>query len=86
MLGIAFMPRLKDLADQQPYKLDKDADHGTLEPLFRGTVDAALIAEQWDQLIRLAASLRPHDRRWNQSEQTPTDKAADDRPGSFWCC
>jgi TnpA family transposase len=58
MLGIAFMPRLKDLADQQLYKLDKDADHGPLEPLFRGAVDAALISEQWDQLIRIAASLK----------------------------
>jgi len=29
-----------------------------LEPLFRGTVDLALIAEQWDQLVRIAASLR----------------------------
>jgi TnpA family transposase len=58
LLGIAFMPRLKDLADQQLYKLDKDFDYGPLEPLFRGTADAALIAEQWDQLIRIAASLK----------------------------
>jgi TnpA family transposase len=26
--------------------------------VFRGAVDVALIAEQWDQLARLAASLR----------------------------
>jgi len=58
LLGIAFMPRLKDLPDQQLYKLDKDTDHGPLEPLFRGVVDTALIAEQWDQLVRIAASLR----------------------------
>jgi len=58
LLGIAFMPRLKDLPDQHLYKLDKQADHGVLEPLFRGTVDLALIAEQWDQLVRIAASLR----------------------------
>jgi TnpA family transposase len=58
LLGIGFMPRLKDLADQQLYKLDKEADRGPLEPLFRGTVDAALISEQWDQLARIAASLK----------------------------
>ncbi len=58
LLGIAFMPRLKDLPDQHLYKLDKGADHGVLEPLFRGVVDMALIAEQWDQLVRIAASLR----------------------------
>ena len=58
LLGIAFMPRLKDLSDQHLYKLDKDADHGALEPLFRGVVDLALIAQQWDPLMRIAASLR----------------------------
>jgi TnpA family transposase len=46
------------LADQQLYKLDKNADYGPLEPSFRGTVDAALIAEQWDHLVRIAASLK----------------------------
>src|SRR5436853_6981693 len=50
--SIAFMPRLKDLPDQQLYKLDKGTDYGPFEPLFRGVVDTALIAEQWDQLMR----------------------------------
>ena len=58
LLRIAFMPRLKDLPDQHLYKLDRDTGHGMLEPLFRGVVDMALIAEQWDQLVRIAASLR----------------------------
>jgi len=31
---------------------------GQLQPLFHGTADVALIREQWDQLIRVAASLR----------------------------
>jgi len=55
LLGIAFMPRLKDVPDQQLYKLDKGTDYGPFEPLFRGTVDTALIAEQWDQLVRVVA-------------------------------
>lgn len=58
LLGIVFMPRLNDLPDQHLYKLDKNTDHGPIEPLFRGAVDAALIAELWDQLMRIAASLR----------------------------
>ena len=44
------MPRLRDLADQQLYKLDRKASFGKLDPLFRGTADAELIPEQWDQL------------------------------------
>jgi TnpA family transposase len=56
LLGFSFMPRLADLKDQQLYRLDRASPR--LASIFRGTVDAALIAEQWDQLVRVAASLR----------------------------
>ena len=46
LLGIAFMPRLKDLPAQHLYKLDKNTDYGPIEPLFRCVVDTALIAER----------------------------------------
>jgi TnpA family transposase len=39
-------------------QLNKNTDYGPLEPLFRGVADTALLAEQWDQLLRIAASLR----------------------------
>ncbi len=58
LLGFSFMPRIKDLADQQLYKLDRASSHSGLEGLFRGSVDLGLIREQWDQLVRVAASLR----------------------------
>lgn len=58
LLGYAFMPRLADLKDQQLYRLDRSGASNKLAPVFRGAVDVALIAEQWDQLARLAASLR----------------------------
>jgi TnpA family transposase len=58
LLGFSFMPRLADLKDQQLYKLDRDTSYGALEPLFHGCVDVDLIPEQWDQLVRVAASLR----------------------------
>jgi len=41
------MPRLKDLASQQLYKLDRSATYGKLDGLFRGTIDSALVREQW---------------------------------------
>ena len=47
LLGYSFMPRLRDLADQQLYRLDRDAKHGCLDALFRATVDVELIREQW---------------------------------------
>ena len=58
LLGINFMPRLKDLPDQVLYRTDRDADYGPLGPLLRNTIDMAIIQEQWDQLVRIAASLK----------------------------
>ena len=58
LLGYSFMPRLRDLADQQLYQLDRDTSYGCLDPLFRAMVDKDLIREQWDQLVRVAASLK----------------------------
>ena len=58
LLGITFMPRLKDLPDQVLSRIDRDADYGALQPLLRGRINIDLILEQWDQLVRLAASLK----------------------------
>jgi TnpA family transposase len=58
LLGITFMPRLKDLSDQVLSRIDRDANYGILQPLFRGRINIELILEQWDQLVRLAASLK----------------------------
>jgi TnpA family transposase len=53
------MPRIKDLKDKRLYKMSRDADYGCLEPLFHGVAaDVDLIPEQWDQLVRMVASLR----------------------------
>jgi TnpA family transposase len=58
------MPRLKDLPDQVLYRVDRDADYGPIDPLLRNFIDIALIAEQWDQLVRIVASLK---------DRTPAD-------------
>jgi TnpA family transposase len=58
LLGIAYMPRLKDLPDQVLSRIDRDADYGALQTLFRGRINIELILEQWDQLVRLVASLK----------------------------
>jgi len=59
LLGFSFMPRLKDLKDQQLYKLDRSVSYGEIDPLFRGApLDASLIGEQWDNLVHVAASVR----------------------------
>ncbi|MGI0133642.1 MAG: Tn3 family transposase, partial [Candidatus Micrarchaeaceae archaeon] len=58
LLGFSFMPRLKDLPDQRLYKFDNSIDMGELESVFEAPIDLTLINEQWDQLVRVAASLK----------------------------
>jgi TnpA family transposase len=56
LLGILFVPRLADRADVQLYRLDRLRCYGALDPLLR-TVDTAIILEQWDHIVRIAASI-----------------------------
>lgn len=58
LLGYDFMPRIRDLKDQQLYKLDRQHDYGVFAPLLTKTADAELIEEQWEEMIRVAVSLK----------------------------
>src|SRR4029434_8517727 len=57
LLGYSLMPRLT-VSKHNLYKLDRTKSYGPLDAVLRGTVDVALIREQWDQLVRVARSLR----------------------------
>ena len=57
LLGFTLMPRL-NVSKQTLYKLDRTKSYGRLDEVITSTVDTALIREQWDQLVRVAASLR----------------------------
>jgi TnpA family transposase len=57
LLGYSLMPRLT-LSKQKLYKLDPTKHYGRLDEVLQETVNLALIREQWDQLVRVAASLR----------------------------
>ncbi|MEE8292726.1 MAG: Tn3 family transposase, partial [Candidatus Tectomicrobia bacterium] len=56
LLGYSLMPRLT-VSKQTLYKLDRTKRYGCLDEVFHETVDLALIREQWDPLVRVAASL-----------------------------
>lgn len=58
LLGYQFSPRLADLTDQRFWRLDRDADYGVLSDLSRHPINHRLIAEHWDDLLRLAGSLK----------------------------
>jgi TnpA family transposase len=66
LLGFTFMPRLKNLASRRLFKPVGSLEEGLfgghtypqLDALLKTTVDLNLIAEQWESLVRVAASLK----------------------------
>ena len=58
LLGFYFMPRIRDLKDQQLYRVDRFADYGEFTPLLTKTADLGIVEEQWDEMIRVALSLK----------------------------
>jgi TnpA family transposase len=79
LLGYSFMPQLRDLADQHLFKMDRRADHGCLNPLFDRTADTDLIREQWDFLVRVAASLKNRTAPANVVVQRLANASSSDR-------
>jgi len=81
LLGFSFMPRIADPSHQGLYTMDREVRYGALEPVFQGAVDVGLIEEQWDQLVRLAASMKhrtakPQDVMQRLVNSSPSDRLA----------
>ena len=58
LLGFYFMPRIRDLKDQQLYRLDRFVDYGVFTPLLTKTADLTIVEEQWEEMLRVALSLK----------------------------
>ncbi len=58
LLGFRFAPRIRDLADRRLYVVGARTAYKSLDPLIGGTIDMRIIAENWDELLRLAASIK----------------------------
>lgn len=58
LLGLQFSPRLRDLADQRLFRVDRGIRYDQLEPLLRGTIRKDLIVKHWDDLLRVAGSMK----------------------------
>jgi len=57
-LGYRWAPRLADLPDQRLWRIDRDAHYGPLNGLARHRINSRLITQNWDEICRLATSLR----------------------------
>jgi len=58
LLGYQFSPRLADIGEARFWRMDSRADYGALEGLARQRVNTRLIAQNWDDMLRVAGSLK----------------------------
>jgi TnpA family transposase len=58
LLGYQFSPRIADVGAGRFWCVDKKADYGVLDDLASNTINLRMIAEHWDDLLRLAGSLK----------------------------
>ncbi|UBF30112.1 Tn3 family transposase (plasmid) [Kovacikia minuta CCNUW1] len=79
LLGFYFMPRIRDLKDQQLYKVDRNHDYGVFTPLLTKTADLNIIEEQWEEMIRVATSLKQRTAPANVIVQRLTNSFPADR-------
>ena len=58
LLGFRFAPRIRDLADKRLYIHGDAKQYPTLSGLIGGSVNLKRIRTHWDDILRLAASIR----------------------------
>jgi len=58
LLGYQFSPRLADVGDARFWRMDRTADYSPLNGVARQHINTALIAQHWDELLRIAGSLK----------------------------
>jgi TnpA family transposase len=58
LLGYRFSPRLADIGGTRFWRIDPQADYGELNAIARQRISLQLIAAHWDDLLRLAGSLK----------------------------
>jgi hypothetical protein len=58
LLGFRFAPRLRDLSSSKLYTIGSPKDFSNIEGLIRGQVNMKLIYENYDDVLRIAHSIR----------------------------
>jgi TnpA family transposase len=58
LLGYRICPRLADLGETRFYRLDPSANYGPLNDIARHRINTDLITRNWDDLLRVAGSLK----------------------------
>ncbi len=59
LLGLQFSPRLRDIGDYTLYHIDPEISYKRIKPLLsQKPLNTALFVDNWDELLRLAASMK----------------------------
>ncbi len=58
LLGFAFAPRIRDLSRQQLYRMGSLKSYPQLKTLLKRTIKQSGMVEQWEEILRLVASLK----------------------------
>jgi TnpA family transposase len=58
LVGLQFSPRIRDIGDQRLYRMGRASGRRPVDQLLTGTIDRRLIAEHWDDLIRVGGSIK----------------------------
>lgn len=58
LLGFRFAPRIRDLADKKLYLPHGKVKYPALDPLIGGVVNIRQIQNHWDEILRLATSIK----------------------------
>jgi hypothetical protein len=55
--GYRLTPRIRNLGDRKLFVIRPSADYAALAPLIGGTANLAIVEENWDEMLRLWASI-----------------------------
>ncbi|MGC9673744.1 Tn3 family transposase [Staphylococcus haemolyticus] len=58
LLGFRFAPRIRDLSDSKLFTIDKASEYPKLETILRGQINTKVIGENYEDVLRLAHSIR----------------------------
>lgn len=58
VLGMQFSPRIRDIGEQRIYRFDKNQRYRYIEPILSSTINQDLIIKHWDDVLRVAASIK----------------------------
>jgi TnpA family transposase len=58
LLGYRFCPRIADIGGARYWRIDSSADYGVLNGVTRHRINTKLIEDHWDDMLRLAGSLK----------------------------